>query len=602
MIKIIILICSIVSILFALMLSAWIQRKRTIDNETIKLLYNIMRDRSSAFIKSEYIALAASAVPVILLIAVYSNWVGSVFFAAGIIFSLPIIVLGIDASNRGSLKASLKATKNDIPGALRASFRTGSIMGFLVSGFGLLFFSLIFIFFKYAFINKYVLYYAFGAVFVSLFISVSGRTYSKASNLCSDDEFIDNTGAIAGAGADFYAVFVCSIATAISLADVAVNTGGVTSTFTQLSSSIFPMVVAGMGILASIIGSLFYKGTNKKNNARDITIVNLLSGFLVIIAAAYFSNDLMQSYRYAYAVGSGIIAGVLAGIVTEQYAYDNNKFKKTYDKLSDEEGQVHLIRDFTFGSHSTIAMTIVLCTALVVAYNFANIYGVALAAVGFVSIFGTSASPEIYSSVLANLSNITEDLKYEEDVSIKIILGQAENKVSAVSRGYSQISMSLTGISALLLFTYLTDKLTIDFVTQLVMAGIFTGAMIAFFYTSVLTNSILRIANYDTAKSGNAACYDRISVSIKGLIITVLFSTVGPIAIGVLLGLNFLIGVLFGLLVVGMLLNSLIANSGRNLRNASGISLNTIINVMLIVSVTFAALLIKFEGLFTQII
>lgn len=454
MIKIIILICSIVSILFALMLSAWIQRKRTIDNETIKLLYNIMRDRSSAFIKSEYIALAASAVPVILLIAVYSNWVGSVFFAAGIIFSLPIIVLGIDASNRGSLKASLKATKNNIPGALRASFRTGSIMGFLVSGFGLLFFSLIFIFFKYAFINKYVLYYAFGAVFVSLFISVSGRTYSKASNLCSDDEFIDNTGAIAGAGADFYAVFVCSIATAISLADVAVNTGGVTSTFTQLSSSIFPMVVAGMGILASIIGSLFYKGTNKKNNARDITIVNLLSGFLVIIAAAYFSNDLMQSYRYAYAVGSGIIAGVLAGIVTEQYAYDNNKFKKTYDRLSDEGDQVHLIRGLTLGSQSTIVMTIVLCTALVIAYNFANIYGVALAAVGFVSISGTSASPEIYSSILANLSNITGDLKYDEDVSIKIILGQAENKVSAVSRGYSQITMSLTGISVLLLFTY----------------------------------------------------------------------------------------------------------------------------------------------------
>ncbi len=598
--KILIFICSIISILFALMLSAWIQRKTSNESDILKAFHNMIRKKASDFIKAEYIVLLATSIPVAIILGFFVGWPGAIFFGVGVLLSLPIIVFGIHTSNVGTIKASKNINNGNFPSALRVSFRSGSVMGFYISGFGLLAFAVIFLFFNFIFISKYIMCYALGAVFVSLFISVSGRTYSKASNLYYDDESVDNTGAIAGAGADYYALFVFAVASAISLADVAVNTGGVTSTFTSVSSSLFPLSVAGIGIISSLFLSLLYRGTNKKNNARDINLINFINGLIVVLGATYLSNNLMQSYRYAFAVGSGIAAGVLIGIITEHFAYDNLKFTRKYDRLRDKFEETSTIREVTMGGQATVAITLVLCTGLVVAYNFANIYGVALSAVGFLSLSGSVIAPEIFSSVISNVSRLTKSDENEDERGIDLLLEQVQLKVSAVSRGYLQTAMSLVSVSGVLLMIYLTKNLTMDFVTQFVMAGIFTGAMIAYFYTSILSNSVLLIANYDTSKSEKEAFYDRISVSIKGLIIITLFATVGPIGIGILFGLNFLIGTLFGMILMGFLLNSFFDNSGRKYQNVSGISLNSIICVMVIVSVTFASLLMEHGSFFLR--
>lgn len=601
MIKIIILVCSIISILFALMLSSWIQKKSTNDNKAIKTFYNQMQERSAQFIKAEYIALSASSIPVLVLLTFYAGWVGSLLFAIAIALSFPVIKLGVSVSNKASFKAFLKLSEGDFPGLLRTSFRAGTVVGFCVSGCGLIPISAMFLFLKYDFINRYILFFASGAVFVSLFIAVSGKTYSKAFNLLSADKMHDHTGSIAGAGADYYAAFVCSLVSAISLSDVAVNTGGVTSTFTVRAASIFPVAVAATGIIASLIGSLFYRGRNKKNNARDISLVNIVSGIFTVAGALYLSDNLMQSYRYAFAVSSGIIAGILSGIITEQFAYDNNKFKKTYSQLKESKENVGLIRGLMLGGYSTIIMTIVVCTALVIAYNYANIYGIALAAVGFLSISGTVCSSEIYSGIISNVSMILDPFENEDnEQSVGIVLEQAESKLTAVSRGYSQLAMTLTGISMFFLFIFITDKLTIDFVSQIVMVGIFAGSILTFFYNSILANSFLRIANYDISKSDNEAYYDRITVSIRGMIIIMLFSTILPIVIGILINIKFLIGSLFGMLLTGFLLNIFLGNSGINFKYMSGISLNTIINAILIVALTFSSFLISFSGYFLR--
>ena len=567
---------------------------------------------------------------------------------------------------------------------LKIAFSSGAVMGMTVVGLGLLDISLWFILLKFVFnlpieqITSAMLTFGMGASSMALFARVGGGIFTKAADVGADlvgkveagipeddprnpasiaDNDGDNVGDVAGMGADLYESYVGSIISCGALA-IAANYG--------FSGVILPMLIAAIGIIASIISTFFV--STKEGATQKMLLGSLRKGtysaaIISAIASLALIFVLMPEQKGLFgAVLSGLLAGVLIGYFTEYYTSDS--YKPTQDLSgSSETGSATIIIDgIALGMKSTAIPVIIVGVSVLLSYfvaggnvSFANgLYGVGLSAVGMLSTLGITLATDAYGPVADNAGGIAEMSGLPHEVRERTdALDSLGNTTAATGKGFAIGSAALTALALIVSFTDEINSinpklLDLQITNPAVLIGLFVGAMLPFLFSAMTMKAVGRAAHKivvevrrqfreikglldGKAEADYATCVDICTKSsLKEMIAPAALGVFAPIVVGLVLGVNGVVGMLAGALVSGFVLAIMMANSGGAWDNAkkyieagnfngkgsenhkaavvgdtvgdpfkdtSGPSVNILIKLLSMVSIVFAALIANYGGL-----
>jgi K(+)-stimulated pyrophosphate-energized sodium pump len=693
-ISIIIPICGLIALLFATFLYFNV-RKQSSGSKKMQDLGSAIREGAMAFLNSEYKVLIIFVAVVASLLYIASFFKGSniqpglsVAFVVGAIFSALSGNIGMRMATMANVKTA-EGTKNSLSKGLSIAFSSGAVMGMCVVGLGVLgVFGLYYIFdmiivdsaIKAITITNILFGFGFGASSIALFARVGGGIYTKAADVGADlvgkveagipeddprnpaviaDQVGDNVGDVAGMGADLFESYVDSLIATMALAAVSmaaiINTGlneelgKLVLTSANIDAAMWlPLVLASLGIIASIFGVLLVtigKGKNIYGALRNSLYVSaLLTAIFSGIATWFMIGDLNPFY----AILAGLAAGLIIGFSTEYYTSEKRKPSQSIAEASKTGPATVIIQGLQVGMISTIIPVISVAAAMLIAYYFADFYGVAISAVGMLSILGVSLATDCYGPVADNAQGISEMAGMGKEVRENTEqLDAVGNTTAAMGKGFAIGSAAITALA--LIFTYITTAgafnydLALDLANPNVVVGIFIGAMLPFVFTALTMGAVGRAAyqmveevrrqfkELGLLKGGkNKPDYKGcVAIStkqaLKEMVIPSVLAVVSPIIVGVILRPEGLGGLLVGSISTGFLLAVFLANSGGAWDNAkkyvesgnlggknseahkatvigdtvgdpckdtSGPSLNILIKLMSIVSLVFMPLII----------
>ncbi|MBQ7901053.1 MAG: sodium-translocating pyrophosphatase, partial [Clostridia bacterium] len=574
-----------------------------------------IRSGAMAYLKRQYKTVGIFfAIVFVLLCVFYALGYLSVFvpfaFVTGGLFSGLSGFIGMKIATYANTRTAEGARKG-LNSGLRIAFSSGTVMGFAVVGLGLFDISIWFILLKFVFklnieeIMMSLLTFGMGASSMALFARVGGGIFTKAADVgadlvgkveagipeddprnpaCIADNVGDNVGDVAGMGADLYESYVGSIYSAGALA-VAAGLG--------FEGAVVPMLIAAVGIIASIIGTFF---VSTKEGASQLQLLGSLrrgtyiSSILSAIGSAiviYFAKDVPMNIFGA--VVSGLVAGVLIGYFTEYYTSDSyNPTKKL--AASSKTGSATIIIDgLALGMKSTAIPVVIIGISVLVSYSVAGgfsggdnafalgLYGVGISAIGMLSTLGITLATDAYGPVADNAGGIAEMAGLDKSVRERTdALDSLGNTTAATGKGFAIGSAALT---ALALIVSYTDKVKqFDFVFDLnitnptVLIGLFIGAMLPFLFSAFTMSAVGRSAEKvvvevrrqfkeikglmeGKAEADYAKCVDICTKeSLKEMILPAAIGIIAPIVVGLILGPNGVVGMLAGALVSGFVL------------------------------------------------
>jgi len=602
----------------------------------VREIGNLIKEGANAFIKREYLILSVFVIIVAVIIGVFVDfnlldndkidelnatartagvdakgpWT-AIAYLLGAIGSGLAGYIGMSIAVRANTRTAT-AAQDGLNPALRVAFGSGTVMGLTVTGIGLLGIVILWSIFKDP---NIVAGFAFGASSIALFARVGGGIYTKAADVGADlvgkveagipeddprnpatiaDNVGDNVGDVAGMGADLFESYVGAMIASLALAAVGAGFFSLEEGGFDSALLVLPMAIAGIGIIASIIGTFLVR------TGPDATMGRLLwslrtgifgAGILALAATALVIIRLELPFELFWVVVTGLVVGQVIGTATEYFTSYENKPTQWIAKQSETGAGSVVIAGVAMGLLSTVIPAFAIVSGILIADELAGLYGVALAAVGMLSTLGITLATDAYGPVADNAGGIAEQGHLDPEVRERTdALDALGNTTAATGKGFAIGSAVLTALALMVVYVTVTgiDPKDLSIIEPEVLVGMIIGGMLPFLFAALTMQAVGTAANamivevrrqfreipgLREGKEGvkpDAARAVDISTqgALKAMFLPGLIAVVSPILVGALVSAEALGGLLIGSIVSGFLLAIFMANAGGAWDNA----------------------------------
>ena len=615
-----------VGLVFALLLALNILRQDK-GSETIQFIGRAIQEGAMAFLSREYRLLAIFVVIMFAVLAALIDYdlLGrieahddraipstAIAYLVGAIGSGLAGFIGMSIAIRANSRTVVKAQQG-LNAALRVAFNSGAVMGVSVVSIGLIGMTAIYLIFKDV---NIVAGFGFGASSIALFARVGGGIYTKAADVGADlvgkveagipeddprnpatvaDNVGDNVGDVAGMGADLFESYVGSIIATVALAAVGASflkLGDISDVEANYDAAMFtlPILVAAMGIIASILGTFLVRTKEGADMGRLLWTLRtgiFGAGVLILIGSGVAIQVMGLPFELFWVILTGLVAGQIIGTSSEVYTSYEFRFTKDIAAQSETGPATVIISGIGLGMISTLIPGVVIVIAMWLTNELAGTYGVALAAVGMLSTLGITLATDAYGPVADNAGGIAEQAHLGPEVRERTdALDSLGNTTAATGKGFAIGSAVLTALALMAAYSQATGVESFDLQDVNVLMGLLVGSIMPFLFAALTMQAVGRAANaminevrrqfreIEGLMEGTApADYARaVDISTQGamreMVLPGVLAVIAPITVGAILGPEALAGLLIGAIATGFLLAIMMANAGGAWDNA----------------------------------